>query len=124
MPEPPTVTRGVTRTPLLTAATPDGLRVDRFAYPPGGHTHWHMHSGEQVLYGEDGQGWLAVAGRPRVPIGPGDVVAVPVGHRHWHGATPHGPWGHLAVTAGGGTTWLGEVTDEEYEEPADPEEET
>jgi len=56
---------------------PDGLRVDRFHYPPGGHTHWHAHSGEQVIYGqvvygEDGQGWVTFAGRHRVPVAPGD----------------------------------------------------
>ena len=112
--DPPKVTAGVTRTSLLTARTADGLRVDRFSYPPGGHTHWHVHTGEQVLYGEQGHGWVAFDGAPRLVLRPGEIAHVEVGRRHWHGATPDGPWLHLAVTAGGDTIWLGEVTPDEY----------
>ena len=112
--EPPRVTAGVTRTSLLAAQVDDGVRVDRFRYPAGGHTHWHVHTGEQVLYGEEGRGWVAFEGRPRVPVGPGEVVYVTVGLRHWHGATPDGPWVHLAVTAGGDTIWVGEVSPDDY----------
>jgi quercetin dioxygenase-like cupin family protein len=108
------VTPGVRRTALLAAQVPGGVRVDRFFYPPGGHTHWHSHSGEQVLYGESGRGWVKFAGAERVAISPGEVVHVPVGLRHWHGATPDGPLVHLAVTAGGDTTWLGELSPDEY----------
>src|ERR1700677_66997 len=94
------VTPGGGRTALLAAQVPGGVRVDRFFYPPGGHTHWHSHSGEQVLYGESGRGWVKFAGAERVAISPGEVVHVPVGLRHWHGATPDGPLVHLSVTAG------------------------
>jgi limonene-1,2-epoxide hydrolase len=34
--------------------------------------------------------------------------------RHWHGAVPDEGLVHIAVTAGGGTEWLGQVTPEEY----------
>jgi quercetin dioxygenase-like cupin family protein len=108
------VTPGVRRTALLTAQVPGGVRVDRFFYPQAGHTHWHSHSGEQVLYGESGRGWVKFAGAERVAISPGEIVHVPVGLRHWHGATPDGPLVHLAVTAGGDTTWLGELSPDEY----------
>jgi quercetin dioxygenase-like cupin family protein len=108
------VTPGVIRTPLLAGTSADALRADRFYYPPGGHTHWHIHTGEQVLYGESGRGWVRFAGQERVVIEPGGVVHVPVGLRHWHGACPDTALTHVAVTAGGGTEWLGEVTAEEY----------
>src|SRR5215212_3320779 len=101
--DPPKVTSGVRRTSLLAAQGEDGVRVDRFSYPPGGHTHWHLHTGEQVLYGEEGNGWVAFAGSARVVLRPGEIAHVAVGRRHWHGATPDGPWVHLAVTAGGYT---------------------
>jgi quercetin dioxygenase-like cupin family protein len=46
------------------------MRVDRIFYPPAGHTHWHSHSGEQVLYGESGRGWVKFAVAERVAIWP------------------------------------------------------
>jgi quercetin dioxygenase-like cupin family protein len=112
--DPAKVTAGVTRTALLSSTQPDGLRADRFYYPAGGHTHWHLHTGEQVLYGEQGDGWVKFADRPRIALSGGTIVHVRVGIPHWHGATPDGPLVHLAVTAGGDTTWLGEVSPEEY----------
>jgi limonene-1,2-epoxide hydrolase len=116
------VTPGVTRTPLLLGASQDALRADRFYYPHGGHTHWHIHTGEQVLYGESGRGWVRFAGQEeRVAIEPGGVVQVPVGVRHWHGARPDTVLVHVAVTAGGGTEWLGEVTAQEYAGQPGPE---
>jgi limonene-1,2-epoxide hydrolase len=95
--------------------------VDRIHYPPGDHTHWHVHTGEQVLYGESGRGWVRFAGQERVEIEPGVVVQVPVGVRHWHGARPDTALVHLAVTAGGDTEWLGEVSVEEYAGTPGPE---
>lgn len=108
------VTPGVTRTPIVVGTSPEALRVDRFHYPPGGHTHWHLHTGEQVLYGESGRGWVQFEGRPRAVVEPGGVVHVPVGLKHWHGAVPDEALQHLAVTAGGTTEWLGEVTADDY----------
>lgn len=108
------VTPGVTRTAIVPGATPASVRVDRFRYPPGGHTHWHLHTGEQVLYGEAGRGWVQFDGQERAGLDPGGVVRVPIGLRHWHGAVPDEGLVHLAVTAGGDTEWLGEVTTEEY----------
>jgi len=108
------VTPGVTRMALVAGASPEDLRVDRFHYPPGGHTHWHLHTGEQVLYGEAGRGWVQFDGQERARLDPRGVVHVPVGVRHWHGAVPDEGLVHLAVTAGGDTEWLGEVTPDEY----------
>src|SRR5689334_5757265 len=103
MPEPGRVTTGVRREALHAASEGDGIRVDRIRYPPGGHTHWHLHTGEQVLYGEQGRGWVEFEGQPRVGLTPGQIVHVPVGVHHWHGAVPDEPLVHLAVTAGGDT---------------------
>ncbi len=114
MAEPKRFTPGVRRDALHVASQPDGVRVDRIHYPAGAHTHWHLHTGEQVLYGEHGVGWVKFDGRPRVGLSPGEVVHVPVGVHHWHGAAADTPLVHLAVTAGGDTTWLGEVSAQEY----------
>ena len=108
------VTPGVWREPIVVAESPDGLRVDRIHYPPGGHTHWHLHTREQVLYGELGRGWIQFEATHPTSLTPGGVIQVPVGVRHWHGAASDTSLVHLAVTAGGDTVWLGEVSAAEY----------
>jgi len=108
------VTPGVWREPIVVADSPEGLRVDRIHYPPGGHTHWHLHTREQVLYGELGRGWIQFEATHPTSLTPGGVIQVPVGVRHWHGAASDTSLVHLAVTAGGDTVWLGEVSAAEY----------
>ena len=108
------VTPGVWREPIVVAESSDGLRVDRIHYPPGGHTHWHLHTKEQVLYGELGRGWIQFEDGYPASLTPGEVIQVPVGVRHWHGAASDTSLVHLAVTAGGDTVWLGEVSAAEY----------
>jgi quercetin dioxygenase-like cupin family protein len=110
----PRVTPGVVRTSLHSGRGDGAVRVDRISYEPGAHTHWHAHLGEQVLYGEVGLGWVKFDGQPRMPIDHGRIVYVPVGAKHWHGATPEEQFVHIAFTAGGDTVWMGEVTASEY----------
>ena len=116
---PPRTTPGVSRVGLHAAGAGTAVRLDRISYLAGSHTHWHIHTGEQILYGEQGHGWLAFDGGSRVAIATGTVAHVPVGMRHWHGATPHDGLVHLAFTAGGDTIWLDEVTYEQYEHSGD-----
>ncbi|MFQ5656256.1 MAG: cupin domain-containing protein [Candidatus Methylomirabilales bacterium] len=99
---------------LLKAQQPKGMRVFRVFFDPGARTHWHAHEGEQTLYVVEGRGRVQKSGDRAVEIGPGDVVYIAPGERHWHGAGPQGPMIHLAVTSGGETAWMDEVTDEEY----------
>jgi len=45
----------------------------------------------------------------------GDVVWIPPGEEHWHGAAPGSYMLHTAISLGD-ADWLEPVTDEEYEE--------
>ena len=50
-------------------------------------------------------------------IRPGDVVRIPPGVKHWHGATPDSSMTHLAVQEQQGgkvVDWLEKVSDEQY----------
>ena len=111
---PESFTEGVFREALLPTQVPDGLQVTRFVYPPGGHSQWHVHEGEQAILVEqgrmrvrrrDGGGLLAEAG---------DVVYVAPGEEHWHGATPDQVLVHLAINGSGPTHWLEAVDEGEY----------
>ena len=54
---------------------------------------------------------------PVQAIGPGDVVWIPAGVRHWHGAAPTTALTHIAITEakdGKVVEWMEKVTDEQY----------
>lgn len=51
-------------------------------------------------------------------IRPGDVVRIPAGVKHWHGAAPTTAMSHIAVQEeldGSAVVWLERVTDAQYE---------
>lgn len=105
--------------------TTDGTTINSVTFAPGARTFWHHHTHGQVLVVTAGRGWVCSAGaRPQV-IRAGDVVWVPPGERHWHGATVDTIMTHLAVSLGP-TVWLDEVSEEEYRAglAAMPEEDT
>ncbi|WP_179277283.1 cupin domain-containing protein [Actinoplanes regularis] len=91
---------------ILTRQRPDGLRGHRFAYAPGGRSHWHVHTGEQALIVVSGRGLIQWEGLAEpMALKAGDWVHVEPGVPHWHGATDDSVFVHLAVTATGGTEW-------------------
>lgn len=59
-------------------------------FAPGSHSNWHRHGGMDVLV-TGGVGIYQEEGRPAQIIRKGDVVHIPAGTRHWHGAAP-GQW--------------------------------
>lgn len=89
--------------------------VGRVTFERGGRTHWHTHSGEQVLYFLEGHGRVQQRGEQPVDAVHGDVARVPAGVEHWHGTHPDEEHAmtHLSISFGT-TTWLEPVSEEEY----------
>jgi quercetin dioxygenase-like cupin family protein len=83
---------------------PDGVELLAVFFSAGGRTRPHIHPVEQSLHVIAGEGVVAVEGE-RWPIRPGDVVVVPAGLWHWHGATPTSPMCHVSIKQGGETDW-------------------
>jgi quercetin dioxygenase-like cupin family protein len=105
----------VTQTRFLSADETDGASGARFDYAPEARSFWHIHTEEQVIVGMDGVGLAYWAELPEaMTVRPGDWWYVAAGVAHWHGATPSGSFGHLAVNTGGEVLWLDEVSDEQY----------
>jgi 4-carboxymuconolactone decarboxylase len=92
--------------PVLEIADPE-LRQARVHFHDGAHTRWHLHVGDQVLYFVEGRGMAEDAGGVHFDCEPGDVVHVPPGTRHRHGAAPGASATHIAVTAGE-SVWEGD----------------
>ncbi|MDE5896840.1 MAG: gamma-carboxymuconolactone decarboxylase, partial [Clostridia bacterium] len=64
-------------------------------------------------------GYYQERGKPAVRMKEGDVVNIPVGVKHWHGAGKDGWFSHLAVEVpaeNGKTEWCEPVTDAEYDQ--------
>lgn len=65
----------------------------------------------------DGVGWIQQWDGPVQVIRKGDVVWIPAGVKHWHGATPTTAMTHIAIQEqlnGVAVKWLEQVTDEQY----------
>lgn len=90
-------------------------------FEPGCRNNWHVHhalsGGGQLLLCVDGQGWYQEWGKPARALNPGDVVVIPAGVKHWHGAAADSWFTHLAIEVPGEEThneWLEAVTDDVY----------
>jgi len=84
---------------------------------PGARTAWHTHPFGQTLFVTSGTGWIQQWGEPIVEMRKGDVIWIPAGTKHWHGATPTSSMTHVAITEqldGNAVTWLETVSDKQY----------
>ena len=91
----------------------DGTTIATVFFTPGSHTHWHSHERGQVLLVLAGHGLICTwDGAPR-SIRAGDIVWVPPGERHWHGASEGTAMSHTAISLGK-TSWEHEVDDAQY----------
>lgn len=103
--------------PIVNAPAPARLASNRVSFEPGARTAWHTHPLGQTLYVTAGAGRAQTWGGPVLEIKAGDVVWIPPGEKHWHGAAPTTGMVHISMQeAEGGeyVTWLEHVTDEQY----------
>lgn len=57
--------------------------------------------GGQILLVTAGRGYYQEWGKPAQELHPGDVVNIPAGVKHWHGAAKNSWFAHLAVEVPG-----------------------
>lgn len=108
-----TFTGSVWGDPLL--RTPGGVGMSTVYFAPGARTHWHRHDGGQVLHIDSGEGLVMTRDGSAARVRAGDLVWASPGEEHWHGAGDESFLVHTTVSLGD-TTWLGEVTVQEYEQ--------
>lgn len=69
-------------------------------FEPECRNHWHIHhaksGGGQILLCTDGRGWYQAWGEEARELRPGDVVYIPAGVKHWHGAAKDSWFSHIA----------------------------
>lgn len=92
-------------------------------FEPGARTAWHTHPIGQTLVVTAGVGRVQRWGDAVEEIRPGDVVWIPAGQKHWHGASPTTAMTHIAITElsdGKAVDWLEKVSDAQYGNPSTP----
>jgi quercetin dioxygenase-like cupin family protein len=103
--------------PLFKAPAPARVVGVCVTFEPGARTAWHTHPFGQNLFVIHGCGRVQRWGEPIQEIRPGDVVWIPPGEKHWHGAAPATAMTHIAVQEqldGKTADWMEKVTDEQY----------
>jgi quercetin dioxygenase-like cupin family protein/alkylhydroperoxidase/carboxymuconolactone decarboxylase family protein YurZ len=89
-------------------------------FEPGARTNWHTHPLGQTLIVTAGVGRVQKWGDPVLEIRPGDVVWIPPGVKHWHGASPTTAMTHIAISEqldGKGVDWQEKVSDAQFGGP-------
>lgn len=87
------------------------------AFEPGARTAWHTHPLGQTLIVTAGVGRVQHWGGPIQEIRPGDIVWIPPGTNHWHGAAARTGMSHIAIAEsldGKVVKWLEKVSEEQY----------
>ncbi|SEB51039.1 (R)-mandelonitrile lyase [Terriglobus roseus] len=106
--------------PLFEAISPARAASSLVSFEAGARTAWHTHPLGQMLIVTTGTGRVQRWGDPVEEIRTGDVVWIPPGQKHWHGAAPGSGMAHIAVVEqlnGQSVTWADKVTDEQYAGP-------
>ncbi len=109
----------------LAPVSAEQIPIYNVTFEPSCRNNWHIHhaksGGGQMLICIGGRGWYREWGREARELHPGDIVNIPAGVKHWHGAAKDSWFAHLAVEIpgeDGSTEWCEAVSDEEYAELA------
>lgn len=106
---------------FLAPVSKEQVGIFNVTFEPGCRNNWHIHhaknGGGQILICVAGRGYYQEWGKDAVEMLPGDVVNIPVGVKHWHGAAPDSWFSHLAVEVPGEEAtneWLEAVSADIY----------
>jgi quercetin dioxygenase-like cupin family protein len=83
---------------LFNPNAPSRTSGARVTFEPGARTAWHTHPLGQTLIVTAGSGWVQQCGGQTQEIREGDVVWIPPGQKHWHGATATTGMTHIAIS--------------------------
>ena len=72
-------------------------------FPKGVRNKFHHHTHDQILFITKGKGIVATESKEYL-VEPGDIILIPAGEEHWHGATTDTDFEHLYVVPIDSTT--------------------
>jgi 4-carboxymuconolactone decarboxylase len=89
---------------LVSPTDSNELDLTNVCFSAGARTRPHIHQDDQVLQIIEGEGIVATETEKRV-VSARDVIVIPKGIWHWHGATRVSPVCHLSIKKRGPTNW-------------------
>ncbi|WP_250495088.1 cupin domain-containing protein [Caballeronia sp. GAWG1-1] len=104
-------------TQLFPAKNPSRVSGGLVTFPPGARSAWHTHPLGQTLVITAGTGWVQEWDGKKQEMKAGDIVTIPPGVKHWHGAAATTSVSHIAIQEavdGNNVQWMEKVTDEQY----------
>lgn len=117
---------GAVRIQTVLDATPtSNVSAALVTFERGARAAWHTHPRGQRLVVTAGIGRAQQWGQMPQEIRAGDVVVIPAGVKHWHGAARTSAMAHIAMQEavdGQNVVWLEKVTDAQYAQPITREE--
>ena len=72
------------------------FQITQVNFKNGIRNKFHKHDTEQILIVTEGKGIVATD-KEEIVVGTGDVIYIPAGEKHWHGATKDTTFSHLYV---------------------------
>ena len=73
------------------------------SFDAGARTKFHKHSGDQILIITDGTGSVGTDGETLIVV-EGDVIIIPAGENHFHGAPDATSMAHITIQKKGSVT--------------------
>ena len=87
--------REVTKQVLLPESR--GFTANIVNFGKGVRNKFHAHDDEQILIVTHGRGIVATESEERM-VTPGDIILIPAGEKHRHGATKDSEFSHIFIT--------------------------
>ncbi|WP_226472337.1 cupin domain-containing carboxymuconolactone decarboxylase family protein [Dechloromonas denitrificans] len=103
--------------PLFSPTAPARASAAYVTFASGARTDWHTHPLGQMLVVTEGSGLIQFWNGPIQRIERGDVVSIPPGQKHWHGASATAAMTHLAIQEqvdGKSVDWQEKVSANQY----------
>ncbi len=96
-------TGSVSRQAVLQPGDSSNFNFGIVSFSAGSRNKFHKHSGDQILIITEGTGTVATDNE-KVTVSEGDVVLIPAGENHWHGAPDATAMAHITITVNGSQT--------------------
>jgi len=80
----------------LTEGLSQQIQASVVSFKDGARNTFHTHDNDQILVVTEGEGIIATEGG-EWPMSAGDVVFIPAGESHWHGAQPGHSMTHVSL---------------------------